>query len=55
MDDYRRRLQLAELEHVVHSPAAATSLAENYVGSPLPEAAQNAILGPPAGLGLCRN
>jgi p-hydroxybenzoate 3-monooxygenase len=55
MDDYRRRLQLAELEHVVHSPAAATSLAENYVGFPLPEAALDAVLGPPAELGLCSN
>jgi p-hydroxybenzoate 3-monooxygenase len=35
MDDYRSRLQVAELEYVVHSPAAATSLAENYVGFPL--------------------
>jgi p-hydroxybenzoate 3-monooxygenase len=39
MDEYRSRLQLAELEYVVHSPAAATSLAENYVGFPLPAAA----------------
>jgi p-hydroxybenzoate 3-monooxygenase len=35
MDDYRSRLQVAELEYVVRSPAAATSLAENYVGFPL--------------------
>jgi p-hydroxybenzoate 3-monooxygenase len=35
MDDYRSRMQVAELEYVVHSPAAATSLAENYVGFPL--------------------
>jgi p-hydroxybenzoate 3-monooxygenase len=38
-EDYQRRLQLAELEYVVHSPAAATSLAENYVGFPLPATA----------------
>ena len=38
-EDYQSRLQLAELEYVVHSPAAATSLAENYVGFPLPAAA----------------
>jgi p-hydroxybenzoate 3-monooxygenase len=38
-DDYQSRLQLAELEYVVYSPAAATSLAENYVGFPLPAAA----------------
>jgi p-hydroxybenzoate 3-monooxygenase len=38
-EDYQSRLQLAELEYVVHSPAAATSLAENYVGFPLPVAA----------------
>ena len=30
--DYRR--QLAELEYLVHSRAAMTSLAENYVGAP---------------------
>jgi p-hydroxybenzoate 3-monooxygenase len=35
MDDYRSRLQVAELEYVVHSHVAATSLAENYVGFPL--------------------
>ena len=34
-----RRLQLAELENIVRSPAAATNLAENYVGVPLPEPA----------------
>jgi p-hydroxybenzoate 3-monooxygenase len=39
MDDFQRRVQLAELENVVRSPAAATNLAENYVGVPLPEAA----------------
>jgi p-hydroxybenzoate 3-monooxygenase len=55
MDDYRSRLQIAELEHVVHSPAAATSLAENYVGFPLAGAALNAAQGPPAELGLCSN
>jgi p-hydroxybenzoate 3-monooxygenase len=38
-DDFQSRVQLAELEYVVHSPAAATSLAENYVGFPLPVAA----------------
>ena len=31
--DYKR--QLAEMEYVVNSKAAATSLAENYVGFPL--------------------
>jgi p-hydroxybenzoate 3-monooxygenase len=36
MDEYKSRLQLAELEYVVHSQAGATSLAENYVGLPLP-------------------
>ncbi len=40
-DDYQRRLQQAELEYVVSSPAAATSLAENYVGFPLPAAADD--------------
>jgi p-hydroxybenzoate 3-monooxygenase len=38
-DDFQSRVQLAELEYVVHSPAAATSLAENYAGFPLPGAA----------------
>jgi p-hydroxybenzoate 3-monooxygenase len=34
-DPFHRRLQLAELEHTVSSRAAATALAENYVGLPL--------------------
>jgi p-hydroxybenzoate 3-monooxygenase len=33
-DRFHRRLQLAQLEYVVTSRAAATSLAENYVGLP---------------------
>jgi p-hydroxybenzoate 3-monooxygenase len=45
MDDYRRRLQVAELEYVVHSAAAAVSLAENYVGFPVAEAALNSGVG----------
>ncbi len=43
MDEYRGRLQLAELQYVVSSDAASTSLAENYVGCPLPAAAQLAV------------
>ncbi len=35
-DAFGRRLQLAELDYVVGSRAAAQSLAENYVGFPLP-------------------
>ncbi len=31
---FQQRLQLAELEYVTHSRAAATALAENYVGLP---------------------
>jgi p-hydroxybenzoate 3-monooxygenase len=31
-DDFGRRLQLSQLRYVITSPAAATSLAENYVG-----------------------
>jgi p-hydroxybenzoate 3-monooxygenase len=31
---YQRRLQLAELDYVTSSRAAATALAENYVGLP---------------------
>ena len=33
-DGFGRRLQLAQLEEVVGSRAAAQSLAENYVGAP---------------------
>jgi p-hydroxybenzoate 3-monooxygenase len=34
-DAFEHHVQLAELEYVVHSRAAATALAENYVGLPL--------------------
>ena len=34
-DRYGRRLQRSQLEYVCSSPAAATTLAENYVGLPL--------------------
>jgi p-hydroxybenzoate 3-monooxygenase len=34
-DAYQHRLQLAELEYVTSSRAAATALAENYVGLPM--------------------
>lgn len=34
-DDFDAHLQLAQLRQVCSSPAAATSLAENYVGQPL--------------------
>jgi p-hydroxybenzoate 3-monooxygenase len=34
-DAFQRRLQLSQLEYVVRSRAASTSLAENYVGLPL--------------------
>ncbi|MEP7206411.1 MAG: 4-hydroxybenzoate 3-monooxygenase [Casimicrobiaceae bacterium] len=33
-DPFRQRLQRSQLDYVVHSRAAATSLAENYVGLP---------------------
>ncbi len=36
-DEFGRKLQRAQLDYVVHSPAAATSLAENYVGLPFPD------------------
>ena len=39
-ESFHRKLQLAQLEYVVSSPAAAAALAENYVGlpfAPLPE------------------
>ncbi len=32
--DFDRRMQLAELDYVMHSHAASTALAENYVGLP---------------------
>jgi p-hydroxybenzoate 3-monooxygenase len=38
-DGYGRRLQRSQLEYVVSSTAAATSLAENYVGLPLNQVA----------------
>src|SRR4051812_26089823 len=34
-DHYQHRLQLAQLQYVTSSTAAATTLAENYVGLPL--------------------
>jgi p-hydroxybenzoate 3-monooxygenase len=43
-DDFRYRLQLAELDYVTSSRASSTSLAENYVGLPMEPAA-----GVPAG------
>ena len=33
--DFDRRIQEAELDYLVHSRAASTALAENYVGLPL--------------------
>ncbi len=38
-DDFRYRLQVAELDYVTSSRAASTSLAENYVGLPMEPAA----------------
>jgi p-hydroxybenzoate 3-monooxygenase len=38
-DDFRYRLQLAELDYVTSSRAASASLAENYVGLPMEPAA----------------
>jgi p-hydroxybenzoate 3-monooxygenase len=38
-DDYGRELQRSQLEYVCSSPAAATALAENYVGLALEQAA----------------
>jgi p-hydroxybenzoate 3-monooxygenase len=35
-DTFQHKLQRAQLDYVVSSRAAATSLAENYVGLPLP-------------------
>jgi p-hydroxybenzoate 3-monooxygenase len=36
-DDMEMQLQLSQLRYVVRSRAAATSLAENYTGFPVPE------------------
>jgi p-hydroxybenzoate 3-monooxygenase len=36
--EFDHKRQIAELEYVMTSRAAATSLAENYVGLPLDEA-----------------
>jgi p-hydroxybenzoate 3-monooxygenase len=33
--DFGQRIQQAELDYLVHSTAASTALAENYVGLPL--------------------
>jgi p-hydroxybenzoate 3-monooxygenase len=33
-DEFQQRLQLSQLRYTVSSVAAATSLAENYVGLP---------------------
>ena len=38
-DDFRYKMQLAELDYVASSRAASTSLAENYVGLPMESAA----------------
>jgi p-hydroxybenzoate 3-monooxygenase len=40
--EFAQRLQHAELEYLVGSPAASTALAENYVGLPLEEACASA-------------
>jgi p-hydroxybenzoate 3-monooxygenase len=37
-DTFQHRLQLAQLQYVTSSTAAATTMAENYVGMPLPAA-----------------
>jgi p-hydroxybenzoate 3-monooxygenase len=34
-DPYQHKLQISELQYVTSSAAAATALAENYVGLPL--------------------
>jgi p-hydroxybenzoate 3-monooxygenase len=44
-DDFRYRLQLAELDYVTSSRAASTSLAENYVGLPMEPAARGPTSG----------
>ena len=38
MDTFARRMQMAELEYIFSSRAAQTTVAENYVGLPMPRA-----------------
>ena len=45
-DDFRYRMQLAELDYVASSRAASTSLAENYVGLPMQTALQSTAEAP---------
>jgi len=40
-DPFQLKLQEAELDYVTGSRAASTSLAENYVGLPMEQAARN--------------
>jgi len=47
-DDFARRIQLAELNYLTSSTAAARTLAENYVGLPFD---QPDVAWPPAGPG----
>jgi p-hydroxybenzoate 3-monooxygenase len=44
-DDFRYRMQLAELDYVTSSRAAATSLAENYVGLPMEGSSESSVSG----------
>ena len=44
-DSYGRQLQRSQLRYVCGSMAAATSLAENYVGLPIPAPAETRIAG----------
>ncbi|MCK2217126.1 4-hydroxybenzoate 3-monooxygenase [Actinomadura sp. ATCC 31491] len=43
-DAYGRRLQLSYLDYVTSSEAAATTLAENYVGLPFPDDSRSNVL-----------
>ena len=42
-DAFRHRLQVAELDYVTSSRAAATTLAENYVGLPMESATNTPV------------
>jgi p-hydroxybenzoate 3-monooxygenase len=46
-DPFQYQLQLAQLNYIANSRAAATVLAENYVGMPLKEGMSSALRRPP--------
>ena len=41
--EFGQKMQHAELDYLVHSTAASTALAENYVGLPLPARSKTSV------------